>query len=72
MVGNVAGLLLILMGGGTMLLATLRFRQTARDIDSKDVRRGAGARLDLGLVGLLVLLGATLFVYLSYTVVRRL
>ena len=72
MVGNVAGLLLILMGGATMVLAMLRFRQTTRDIDSKDPRRGTGARLDLALVGLLVLLGATLFVYLSYTVVRRL
>ncbi len=72
MVGNVAGLLLILMGGATMVLAMLRFRQTTRDIDSKEVRSDTGARLDLALVGLLVLLGATLFVYLSYTVVRRL
>jgi putative membrane protein len=72
MVGNVAGLLLILMGGATMVLAMLRFRQTTRDIDSKEIRSDTGARLDLALVGLLVLLGATLFVYLSYTVVRRL
>ncbi len=71
-VGNVAGLLLILMGGATLVLAMLRFRQTTRDIDSKDVRSDTGARLDFALVGLLVLLGVTLFVYLSYTVVRRL
>ena len=71
-VGNVAGLLLILLGGATMVLATIRFRKTARDIDSPDVRPGNGARMDVALASLLVLLGSALFVYLSYTVVSRL
>ena len=71
-VGNVAGLLLILLGGAMMVLATIRFRKVALDIDSKDVRPGTGRRMDVALAGLLVLLGAALFVYLSYTVVSRL
>ena len=72
LVGNVTGLLLILLGGAMMVLAAIRFRRTARDIDSKDLRPGTGARMDIALAGLLVLLGAALFVYLSYTVISRL
>lgn len=72
LVGNIAGLLLILLGGVVMVLATMRFRKTALDIASKEVRPGTGARIDVVLAGLLVLLGAALFVYLFYTVVRRL
>ena len=72
LVGNIAGLLLILLGGATMVLAALRFRKTALDIDSADVRRSTGDRTDIALAGLLVLLGSALFVYLSYTVITRL
>jgi putative membrane protein len=71
-IGNVAGLLLILLGGAMMVLAIIRFRKVALDIDAKEMRAGTGAWLDITLVSLLVLLGATLFVYLSYTVVSRL
>lgn len=71
-IGNVAGLLLILLGGGMMLLAAIRFRTIARDIDDKETRPGTGSNMDLFLVSLLGLLGAVLFVYLTYTVVRRL
>ena len=71
-VGNVAGLLLILLGGAMMVFAAVRFRKTALDIDAKGVRPGPGARLDITIVMLLLLLGATLFVYLIYTVISRL
>jgi putative membrane protein len=71
-VGNVAGLLLILLGGAMMVLAIVRFRKIALDIDAKELRPGTGAWLDVTLVTLLVLLGATLFVYLVYTVISRL
>ena len=71
LVGNVAGLLLIVLGGATMILAIIRFRQTALDIDSKDTRPGTGDRMDVILVALLVILGAALFVYLSYTLISR-
>ena len=40
-VGNVAGLLLIVLGGAMMLFAAIRFRKTAFDIDAKEVRPGA-------------------------------
>jgi putative membrane protein len=71
-VGNVAGLLLIVLGGAMMVLAIIRFRKIALDIDANEMRPGTGAWLDITLVTLLVLLGATLFVYLVYTVISRL
>ncbi|MGA7864226.1 MAG: DUF202 domain-containing protein [Stellaceae bacterium] len=71
-VGNVAGLLLIVLGGVMMALAAVRFRKTTLDIDATEVRPGPGARLDITLVALLLLLGTILFVYLVYTVTSRL
>ncbi len=71
-VGNVAGLALIVLGGAMMVLAAVRFRQTARDIDSPQPLPGSGVRQDLALTGMLLLLGAVLFAYLLYTVLRRL
>ncbi|HEX3953078.1 MAG TPA: DUF202 domain-containing protein [Stellaceae bacterium] len=71
-VGNVAGLLLILLGGAMVVFATLRFRKTARDIEAEEMRTGPGERLDLTLATLLLLLGATLFVYLIYAILSRL
>lgn len=69
-VGDVAGLLLILLGGTMMIVSAIRYRQVRRSIEAPDLRRGGAGRTDLLLVGLLVLLGATLFVYLVYTVVK--
>jgi inner membrane protein YidH len=71
-VGDIAGLLLIVLAGAMMLLASLRFRKTTLDIDANEVRPGPGTRLDIILATLLFLLGAILFVYLSYTVISRL
>jgi len=70
-VGDTAGLLLILLGGAMMAVATMRFRQVAKDIDAADVRPGRGTRMDVTLVMLLLALGGTLFAFLLYTVVRR-
>ena len=70
-VGNIAGLLLIALGGATMLLAIIRFRQTSLDIDSVEMRPGTGDRMDIILAALLITLGAALFVYLSYTLISR-
>jgi putative membrane protein len=72
LVGNIAGLLLIALGSATMVLAIIRFRKTALDIDSIEKRQGTGARMDVTLAGLLVMLGVALFVYLSYTLISRL
>ena len=46
-VGDIAGLLLIVLGGAMMVLAALRFRKTTLDIDAREVRVGPGTRLDL-------------------------
>ena len=69
-VGNIAGLLLIVLGGVVMAVATIRFRKTTRDIDAKEARPGPGEWLDITLVTLLLLLGAILFAYLVYTGTR--
>jgi putative membrane protein len=67
--GNVAGLILIGLGAATIVLAIVRFRRIARQIDSAETLPGTGERLDVGLAALLALIGAALFVYLSYTVI---
>jgi putative membrane protein len=69
--GNVAGLILIGLGAATIILALVRFRRTAREIDSAQVLPGSGERLDVALAALLVVLGTALFVYLSFTFVRN-
>ncbi len=71
-VGDGAGLLLIVLGGTMIVVATLRFRQVGRDIDAAETRPIRGGRLDMVLVGLLLALGTALFSYLAYTVVHRL
>jgi putative membrane protein len=70
-VGDIAGLLLIVLGGVMMALAAVRFRKTTIEIDAEEVRPGPGTLLDITLVALLLLLGTILFVYLVYTVVSR-
>lgn len=69
LVGDVSGLLLIVVGAAMIALAALRFRKTAQDIDAPEPRRGPGERADFTLVGLLLLLGGALFFYLVYTLI---
>jgi putative membrane protein len=69
--GNVVGLILIGLGAAIIILALLRFRRTARQIDSPERLPGSGERLDVALAALLVILGTALFVYLSYTVISH-
>ena len=71
-VGDGAGLLLILLGGAMIVVATLRFRQVGRDIDVAEIRPARGNLLDIVLIGLLLALGTALFTYLVYTVAHRL
>jgi putative membrane protein len=71
-VGNTAGLILIGLGAGLMLLAIVRFRKTSIEIDRPEIVPGPGERADVVLAGLLTVLGCALFVYLSYTVISRL
>lgn len=69
---DITGLLLILLGGAMIIIASLRYRRTARDIDDAEVRVVSGAAMDVALVLLLLGLGGVLFVFLLYTVVHRL
>jgi putative membrane protein len=69
--GTAAGLLLIALGGATMVVAVIRFRKTAAAIAAEEVQTGPGARADIALVAILLLLGAILFVYLIYSVTIR-
>ena len=71
MVGDIAGLLLIVLGGIMMIVATIRFRQVGRDIDVPETRPGRGKRMDLLLVALLLVLGGTLFAYLIFTLIHH-
>ena len=68
MVANMAGLAFIAIGVVTIVIAGLRFRKTAKDIESEDAVPSPGERFDLALAVLLVLLGLALFLYLSRAV----
>ena len=69
--GNEAGLALIVLGAAIIAIAAIRFLTTAKAIDSEELHRGPGSRLDLALAILLGLLGCSLFVYLSHAFVTK-
>jgi putative membrane protein len=71
LLANIAGLVLIALGGATTVLAIVRFRKTSVAIDSDERCPGTGEQMDVALGALLAVLGAALFVYLSYTVISR-
>ncbi|HEY5107916.1 MAG TPA: DUF202 domain-containing protein [Caulobacteraceae bacterium] len=60
-----AGLALIVVGLAMIGIATLRFLQTAKEIDSPEVRLGPGSRLDVVLAVMLFLLGCALLAYMA-------
>jgi putative membrane protein len=64
--GNIAGLALIVVGTAMVALAMVRFVKNAKGIDSEEERLGAGSKLDLGLASLLILIGVSMFLYLSH------
>jgi putative membrane protein len=67
--GNVAGLALIVAGTAIVALAMVRFLKTAKAIDSDEEKMGSGSKLDFVLASLLILLGASMFLYLSHAFV---
>ncbi len=69
-VSDVVGLLLLLLGGLIVVLATLRFRRLSVAIDSADEESTYGARIDYVVVGLLAVFGGVLFVYMSYSILH--
>jgi len=66
--GGAAGIVLILAGTVMVALAAVRFVRTGRAIESAD-RYTDGARIDLALAVLMVLLGVALVLYLAHTVI---
>jgi putative membrane protein len=65
--GGIAGIVLILAGTMMVVMATVRFIRTSKGIDSPQ-QNTDGARLDLALAGVMVVLGIALVVYLFHTV----
>ena len=70
--GNIVGLILIILGVAMIAIATLRFRRTARAIDSAESLPLLSSRVDFALALLLILLGLSLFVYLAHALVTDL
>ncbi len=68
--GGVAGIALILAGTAMVVMATARFVRTGRAIDSQQ-QSTDGARVDLALAVLMVVLGIALMVYLFHTVLTE-
>ena len=66
--GGLVGIVLILSGTAMVVVAAVRFVRTRQAIDSPEPR-DEGARADLMLAGLMVLLGFALVLYLAHTVV---
>jgi putative membrane protein len=66
--GDGIGLLLLLLGGSMMVVATLRYRRNRARIDAPEMCAGHGGESDLVMAGLLLLLGTALFAYLLYHV----
>ena len=65
---NAAGLAFIVLGIAIIVIGGWRFVQTAKDIDSESEVASPGERFDLALSGMVGLLGAALFLYLSHAV----
>src|SRR6476620_9682427 len=69
---NAAGLAFIVLGTVMIIIAAARLFVAARKIDSDNIHLGAGTHLDIALAALLVLLGGSLFLYLSHAIVASL
>lgn len=65
---NVAGFAFIVLGVAMIVIATMRFFRLAREIDKRETVPRSGSLFDLGLATLLVLLGLSLLLYLSRSV----
>jgi len=69
--GNTAGLALILFGSVMVALSAYRFLKFKKMIDSAEPNQGMGTFADLALALLLVLLGGSLFFYLSHALIAK-
>ena len=69
--GDLAGLLLIAAGTFMVIVAAMRFVRTGRAIDSPQ-RHVSGARADLLLAALMLVLGIAMMLYLAETLIASL
>ena len=69
---NEAGLAFILLGVAMIIIAAVRFFRIAKKIDKEEAVPSSGSLFDLALAALLVLLGLSLFLYLSRAVLPSL
>ena len=67
---NTAGLAFVVLGMAMIVIAAWRYFKTARQIDAEETEAGPGARFDLALAALLVLLACSLFLYLLHAGVQ--
>ncbi|HYL34241.1 MAG TPA: DUF202 domain-containing protein [Stellaceae bacterium] len=69
---NEAGLAFILLGVAMIAIAAVRFFRIAKDIERSKTVATSGSRFDLALAALLLLMGFSLFLYLSRAVLPSL
>jgi putative membrane protein len=69
--GQLAGIVLIMLGMAMIVVSAVRFARTAREIDAKKEFPGTGSRVDLALATLLVLLAGALLFYLVHSLGQR-
>ena len=69
---NWAGLAFIVLGVTMIVRAGLRFRKTAKEIESDAEVAGPGERFDLALAALIGLLDASLYLYMIHAVLPML
>jgi putative membrane protein len=69
--GHYAGLVLIILGMAMIVISAVRFARNAREIDDDKIYPGTGSRVDLALVGLLILMASGLLFYLGHTLTAK-
>lgn len=69
---NEAGLAFVLLGVAMIVIAAVRFFRIAKDIEKDEVIPNSGFRFDLTLAALLLLLGGSLFLYMSHALLPSL
>jgi putative membrane protein len=69
--GQLAGIVLIVLGMLMIMVSAARFARTAKEIDAHTEIPGTGSRVDLALALLLVLLAGALLFYLVHNLAQR-
>ena len=69
--GQLAGLVLIILGMGMIAIAAVRFLRTAKEIDDQRTHPGTGSRVDLARAALLFCLAGGLVFYLAHSLAAK-